>query len=213
VTDFFLQNDKETRVLVADDHQLVREMIASFLSVQHNLSVSVAENYQNTYQMLESDPYDIVLLDVQMPGMNGISSIDSLVRNFSETSIVIFSGVASDQYVQEAFKIGVKGYIPKTFPFKSLLQAIKLVAGGEPFIPSSFANREKQDSVAAKFGLSDSELTVLRMVSEGMSNKEIARQIDKTEVLVKMHMRGICKRLGAQNRTQAAIIALKEKLI
>ena len=211
--DFVEQNELVTRVLVADDHQLVRDMISSFLGAQPNFSVSVAGNYQDVYQMLlESGPFNVLLLDIQMPGMDGIRNIESLVREFSETSVVIFSGVASDQYVQEALKVGAKGYIPKTLPFRSLLNTIRLISSGESFVPSSFATREKQADIEAKFCLSETELSVLRMVCAGMANKEIARELSKTEVLIKMHMRGICKRLGAKNRTQAAIIAIQEKL-
>jgi two-component system nitrate/nitrite response regulator NarP len=213
VTVFAPQNDLVTRVLIADDHQLVREMISSFLSSQPGFLVSVAESYQDAYKMLhESEPFDVVLLDVQMQGMEGIRTVETLVREFSSSSIVIFSGVATNQFIQEALKAGAKGYIPKTLPFKSLLTTIRLVASGESFVPSSFVTRDKREDVAKKFSLSESELSVLRMVCAGLANKEIAREMETTEVLIKMHMRGICKRLGAKNRTQAAVIALREQL-
>ena len=213
VTVFAPQNDLVTKVLIADDHQLIRDMISSFLSAQPGFSVSVAESYQDAYRVLhESEPFDVVLLDVQMQGMDGIRNVEVLVREFSGSSIVIFSGVASDQFVQDALKAGAKGYIPKTLPFKSLLNAIRLVASGESFVPSSFLTKDRSEDVAAKFSLSESELSVLRMVCAGMANKEIAREMETTEVLIKMHMRGICKRLGAKNRTQAAVIALREQL-
>lgn len=213
MTVFAPQNDLVTRVLIADDHQLVREMISSFLSSQPGFLVSVAESYQDAYKMLhESEPFDVVLLDVQMQGMEGIRTVETLVREFSSSSIVIFSGVATNQFIQEALKAGAKGYIPKTLPFKSLLTTIRLVASGESFVPSSFVTRDKREDVAKKFSLSESELSVLRMVCAGLANKEIAREMETTEVLIKMHMRGICKRLGAKNRTQAAVIALREQL-
>jgi len=213
VTVFAPQNDLVTNVLIADDHQLVRDMISLFLSAQPGFSVSVAESYQDVYTVLhKSEPFDVVMLDVQMQGMDGIRNVEVLVREFSGSSIVIFSGVASDQFVQDALKVGAKGYIPKTLPFKSLLNAIRLVASGESFVPSSFLTKDRSEDVAAKFSLSESELSVLRMVCAGMANKEIAREMETTEVLIKMHMRGICKRLDAKNRTQAAVIALREHL-
>lgn len=213
MTVFAPQNDLVTNVLIADDHQLVRDMISLFLSAQPGFSVSVAESYQDVYTVLhKSEPFDVVMLDVQMQGMDGIRNVEVLVREFSGSSIVIFSGVASDQFVQDALKVGAKGYIPKTLPFKSLLNAIRLVASGESFVPSSFLTKDRSEDVAAKFSLSESELSVLRMVCAGMANKEIAREMETTEVLIKMHMRGICKRLDAKNRTQAAVIALREHL-
>jgi len=213
LTVFTPQNDPVTKVLIADDHQLVRELISSFLSVQPGFFVSIAESYQDAYTMLhESEPFDIVLLDVQMHGMEGIRNVEVLVREFSVSSIVIFSGVASEQFVHDALKAGAKGYIPKTLPFKSLLNAIRLISSGESFVPSSFVTKGSREDLAAKFSLSETELGVLRMVCAGMSNKEIAREMETTEVTIKMHMRSICKRLGAKNRTQAAVIALREQL-
>ena len=213
MTVFTPQNDPVTKVLIADDHQLVRELISSFLSVQPGFLVSIAESYQDAYTMLhESEPFDIVLLDVQMHGMEGIRNVEVLVREFSVSSIVIFSGVASEQFVHDALKAGAKGYIPKTLPFKSLLNAIRLISSGESFVPSSFVTKDSREDLAAKFFLSETELGVLRMVCAGMANKEIAREMETTEVTIKMHMRSICKRLGAKNRTQAAVIALREQL-
>jgi len=213
LTVFTPQNDPVTKVLIADDHQLVRELISSFLSVQPGFLVSIAESYQDAYTMLhESEPFDIVLLDVQMHGMEGIRNVEVLVREFSVSSIVIFSGVASEQFVHDALKAGAKGYIPKTLPFKSLLNAIRLISSGESFVPSSFVTKDSREDLAAKFSLSETELGVLRMVCAGMANKEIAREMETTEVTIKMHMRSICKRLGAKNRTQAAVIALREQL-
>lgn len=213
MTVFTPQNDPVTKVLIADDHQLVRELISSFLSVQPGFLVSIAESYQDAYTMLhESEPFDIVLLDVQMHGMEGIRNVEVLVREFSVSSIVIFSGVASEQFVHDALKAGAKGYIPKTLPFKSLLNAIRLISSGESFVPSSFVTKDSREDLAAKFSLSETELGVLRMVCAGMANKEIAREMETTEVTIKMHMRSICKRLGAKNRTQAAVIALREQL-
>ena len=213
MTVFTPQNDPVTKVLIADDHQLVRELISSFLSVQPGFLVSIAESYQDAYTMLhESEPFDIVLLDVQMHGMEGIRNVEVLVREFSVSSIVIFSGVASEQFVHDALKAGAKGYIPKTLPFKSLLNVIRLISSGESFVPSSFVPKDSREDLAAKFSLSETELGVLRMVCAGMANKEIAREMETTEVTIKMHMRSICKRLGAKNRTQAAVIALREQL-
>lgn len=213
MTSFDPTDTTSIRVLIADDHQLIRDMVGAFLLAQKNFSVMHADSYDNvSIVLLENDPFDVVLLDVQMPGMDGIRCIEKLVTEFPHTSFVVFSGSASNLYVQEALKVGAKGYIPKTIPFKSLLNTIMLVASGEIFVPSTFVVNDRPESSACKFDISEIELRVLRMVCAGMANKEIAREMGKTEVLIKMHMRGICKKLGAKNRTQAAIIALREQL-
>lgn len=203
-----------TKVLVADDHQLVREIVSAFISEQPGFLASVAKNYQEVYTMLkEGETFDVVLLDIQMAGMTGIRDLEVLVNEFPESAIVIFSGVASEHFVQKALEAGAGGYIPKALPLKSLLSTIKLIGSGEKFVPLSFLTKDRREDVNAKFSLSESELRVLRMVCVGMSNKEIAREMEATEVIIKMHMRGICKRLNANNRTQAAVIALREELV
>lgn len=213
VMEAFPMTDAKISVLVADDHQLVRNMVATFLASQEDYLVRETETYDGVFSILtEDNPFDIVLLDVQMPGMEGIRCFERLVNNFPETSFVVFSGAVSAQYVQQALNVGAKGYIPKTLPFKSLLSTVSLIAAGEVFVPSFFTMDDKSDHVSSKFELTDIELGVLRMLCAGMSNKEIANEIDKTEVLVKMYMRGICRKLGAKNRTQAAIIALREEI-
>lgn len=198
-------------ILIADDHQLVREMMHAFISNQDNFEVSVAHSYQDALAKLEATGgFDLILLDVSMPGMEGIVSIERLVKAYPDSATVVFSGTASNGFVQEALLAGAKGYIPKSIPFKSLISAIALIASGEVFVPSTFSKVDKETANSSSFNLSDSELAVLRKVRAGWSNKEIAREMDATEVTIKMHMRAICNKLGAKNRTQAAVIALRE---
>ena len=211
---FTTQDAPTTNLLIADDHQLVREMVRDFIGAQPDFMASAVGSFHDAYRSLtDNSPFDVLLLDVQMPGMEGIRSVETLVRDFSDTSVVVFSGVATDHYINEALEVGARGFIPKTLPFKSLLNAIRLINSGEVFVPSSFTTDPTKNEYVEKHGLSRHELSVLRMVCAGLSNKEIAREMAITEVLVKMHMRSICKRMDAKNRTEAAVIALREKII
>lgn len=204
---------EQTSVLIADDHQLVRDLLYVYISSQEEFSATVASSYDSTLEALETGQrFDIVLLDAQMPGMDGIVSIEKIIKQYPEPAVVIFSGTASSEYVHEALVVGARGYIPKTLPFKSLASALKLIASGEVFVPSAFSRTNLAQNQAMRFDLSENELTVLRKVRAGWSNKEIARHMVVSEVTVKMHMRAICLKLGAKNRTQAAVIALREEI-
>ena len=210
---FKAQNAKPISLLIADDHQLVREMMYAFISNQDDFEVSVAHSYHDALSKLEATGgFDIILLDISMPGMEGIVSIESLVKAYPASATVVFSGTASNEFVQEALLAGAKGYIPKSIPLKSLISAITLIASGEVFVPSTFSKANKEAAKSRSFNLSDSELAVLRKVRAGWSNKEIAREVNATEVTIKMHMRAICSKLGAKNRTQAAVIAIREQI-
>ena len=200
-------------MLIADDHQLVREMLFTFISNQDGFEVSLADSFHDALAKIEAaGSFDVILMDARMPGMDGIVSIESLVKAHPSSSVVVFSGTASNQYVREALSVGAKGYIPKSLPFKSFLSAITLIASGEVFVPSTFSTESTASSKSQRFNLSDSEISVLRKVRAGWSNKEIAREMNATEVTIKMHMRAICIKLGAKNRTQAAVIALQEQI-
>ncbi len=210
---FNTKSAKPISILIADDHQLVREMIYAFIENQDEFEASVAHSYDEALTTLEaSGSFDVILLDAHMPGMEGIVSIESLVKAYPGSAIVVFSGTVSNEYVQEALLAGAKGYIPKSLPFKSLLSAITLIASGEVFVPSTFSTGNTDSAKLRSFNLTDSELAVLRKVRAGWSNKEIAREMHATEVTIKMHMRAICNKLGAKNRTQAAVVAVREQI-
>lgn len=198
-------------VLIADDHQLVRDMMHAYISGDGDFHSVVAKSYDDALSVLKSaGNFDVILLDAKMPGMDGVVSIESMVKANPESAVVLFSGTSSDEYVQEALFVGAKGYIPKTLPFQSLLSTIRLIASGEKFVPSSFSSRKPDVSKLNKFNLSLVEMAVLRRVCIGWSNKEIARDTGTSEITIKMHMRSICSKLEAKNRTQAAVIALRE---
>lgn len=200
-------------VLIADDHKLVRDMMSLFIAAQDDFEVSVAQSYDEARAALEANGrIDVILLDAKMPGMLGVVSVQDMVRDFPDSAVVTFSGTSSNAYVQECLRVGTKGYIPKTLPFQSLLSAIRLIASGEIFVPSSFSHANTDSEKLSSYNISEPELKVLRRVCVGWSNKEIARDAGTTEVTVKMHMRSICNKLNAKNRTQAAVIALREEI-
>lgn len=194
------------RILIADDHQLVRELVASHLRAQGDFEVMTVESYSSAERAIgESGAFDIILLDFAMPGVGGVQAVPDLIARNSGKPVVLFSGLARRDTVQEAVARGAAGFIPKSTPARDLPAAIARILAGERYLPPDFETA----SVAQKsdLGLTPRELQVLRAVREGLMNKEIAARMGLSEVTVKMHVRSICTKLNARNRTQAAIVA------
>lgn len=206
-------------VLIADDHQLLLDAMVRPLETC-GFNVHLSNSYSSACERIKEDgPFDVILLDLNMPGMDGLETIKSIVKENTGGSVVLFTGSVSPVIVTRSLEEGVRGFIPKSISLKAMENAIRLVAAGEQFVPYSFfansqdsrANRG-QDS-AGSSNLNERELKVLYAASIGQSNKEIAHELSISEVSVKMHMRSICSKLGAKNRTQAAMIAKQTQII
>lgn len=202
------------KVLIADDHKLLAEAVGSMLTAQGGFDVVTVENYHQALAQLDQDPdVDIVLLDLKMPGMVGLDSVRSIVEKARSGKVVLFTGLVDRHFLNSSLELGVKGLIPKTMPLQSLNSVIQLIMSGQIFVPmiDVINNSEQQSGTGSD--LNEKELFVLRLAADGMTNKEIARDMSCTEVTVKMHMRSICKKLGARNRAHAAMISRELSII
>ena len=205
---------KDLSILIADDHQLVREMIDIFLTNSLNATVKAVENFEDaTTEFASGTHYDVILLDVEMPGMHGLSSVQKAVTMCPDSAVVVFSGSVSNSFIARALQMGVRGYIPKTLPSKSLVNTIRLIASGEMFLPSSYYLQSQAEGPTAELGITPAEMDVLKYLQVGHTNKEIAREMDLTEMTIKMHMRAICAKLSVKNRTQAVLRAIELSLL
>ena len=211
-------NDSNTdgglSVLIADDHQLIREMVEMYLRSQPDIEVSLADSLASTLAACsERSGFDVIMLDLAMPGMAGLTGVEKVIEANHGKPVVLFSGNASRETVNQAIAMGAKGYIPKTLPAKSLTNAIRFVAAGETFLPMSYVMDDQPTPEQQGWNLSAQETRVLKKLCEGKTNKEIAREMELSEVTIKMYMRSICSRLGAKNRTHAAMIANQHCLV
>lgn len=196
----------DQKILIADDHDIVREAVARVLTADMGARVTTVADAESAMKAIAMDgPFAIILLDVSMAGMTGVDVVRRIAQANEPGAVVIFSGVANDDFVARAIESGARGHIPKTQSLASLPDAIRLISSGTVFVP--FNGRPRYESQDSGEGLSDKQLRVLRLVSQGLSNKEIALHLGMTEVTVKMHMRNICSRLGIKNRTQTAMFA------
>lgn len=199
------------RVLLADDHDLVRETLAAYLEAD-GFEVKTAPNLPDAIKIVESSPlFDVILLDYAMPGMNGLEGMKKMISASSDRPVAIISGTATKMVADDVLKSGAKGFIPKTMAAKSLVNAVRFIGAGEMFIPTSFL---KEDSDApSSIDLTPRERQVLMGITEGKSNKEIAIDYDLQEVTVKLHVKTLSRKLGAKNRTHAAMIARDLQLL
>lgn len=207
-------NDPTLEILIADDHQLIREMVEMYLKTQPDIAVSLSDSLASTLDACANrGGFDVVMLDLAMPGMAGLAGVEKVIAANAGKPVVLFSGNASRDTVSQAIAMGAKGYIPKTLPAKSLTNAIRFVAAGETFLPMSYLMDDQPSEEQQNWNLSAQEMRVLKKLCEGKTNKEIAREMELSEVTIKMYMRSICSRLGAKNRTHAAMIANQHCLV
>lgn len=201
-----------SRVLLADDHRLIGEAVAALLSTTERFSVDTAETFDAACACLaEQGPYDIVMLDLRMPGMVGLESIKQIVEKAGKAHVVLFSATADKHTLNRAVEMGVRGLIPKTMPLQSLVSVLRLIESGQMFIPAGSLDEKAPGHEKDK--LSDIELYVLRMAATGLTNKHIANDLNQSETTIKMHMRTICRKLGARNRAHAAVIGRDMSII
>ncbi len=197
------------RILLADDHDMVRETISAYLRNEGGAEVSLATDLSGAMDLISSEgPFDLVLLDYQMPGMMGLDGLAKALEANGGKGVGILSGSAPANTAKAALDAGAIGFIPKTMGAQSLLNAVRFMSAGEVYAPVELMradNTAPTHPLAER--LSPRELEVLDGLCRGLSNKEIARELDLQEVTIKLHVRTLCKKLDAKNRTQAALTA------
>lgn len=202
------------QLLFADDHDLIRDTIYAFLQSEPDIKVSTASDFDEAaVHMNEAAPYDLVILDYNMPGMNGLDGLKKAMELNFGSPIAIISGTTDRKTAEQALDIGAAGFLPKTMSAKSLINAIRFMVSGEQYAPIKFMTQVEEvcaNPWADK--LSDRELQVLEGLTYGHSNKQIARSLDLQEVTIKLHVKTLCRKLDARNRTQAAMAAKEHGL-
>ncbi len=199
------------KILVADDHDLVRETIAAFLTTEGEASVATVGSLPDALsEAKKNGPFDLILLDYNMPGMNGLEGLRKMTETSEGTPVAILSGTATRALAEEAISLGAAGFVPKTLGSKSMISAARFMAAGEIYAPFNFM-QQKEDKASDL--LSNREIDVLQGICRGQSNKEIARDHSIHEATVKLHAKTLCRKLGARNRTHAAMIARDRNLV
>jgi DNA-binding NarL/FixJ family response regulator len=200
------------RILSVDDHPLLREGIAALLAAQPDMKlVAEASNGREAIEQFRLHRPDVTLMDLQMPEMNGVEAMIAICGEFPGARIIVLTTYTGDVQAVRALKAGARAYLLKSLLRKELLETIRMVHAGQKRVLPEVAAELAQH--AGDEALSSREIEVLRLVSRGNANKEIAAQLTITEETVKGHMKNILAKLGANDRTHAVTIGLKRGII
>jgi DNA-binding NarL/FixJ family response regulator len=200
------------RILAVDDHTLLLKGIAAILASQPDMRlVAEASNGREAVDQYRTHRPDITLMDLQMPDMNGLDALIAIREEFPEARIIMLTTYAGDVQVLRAMKIGARGYLLKTLLDKELLETIRAVHRGKKML-SAEASYEIAEH-ATSDALTQAEIDVLRLIAAGCANKQIAERLSITEDTVKGRVKNILSKLGASDRTHAAMIGVKRGII
>jgi two-component system, NarL family, response regulator DegU len=213
------------KILLIEDHTLVRQGFINILNACPEFKVAgEADNAEEALKKLNSISPDIVLMDIGLPGINGIEATTEISKTFPLVKVLILSMRDGEEIVLEAVKAGAKGYILKDTPQEELFKAIKIIYNGGNYIQPQLAYRIFKKMVSseglslktkepAPHELSHRQTEILKLIAQGMPNKEIAEALIISEKTVKAHLRSIFRRLEISNRAQAVIYAIKYNII
>ncbi len=205
-------NSRRIRVLVVDDHFVVRMGLVAALGTENDIEVvAEAGDGQQALEAYRRLLPDVIVMDLRMPECDGVSATERLGRETPPARVVVFSSYGGDENVWRALEAGAHAYVIKSDPQEELIAAIRAVHAGKYFLPPALAAELAQH--VQRPGLTADELAVLRLVVAGRSNKEIGDALGVSEVTVKRRVGHILQKLGAADRTQAAMLAIRRGII
>jgi DNA-binding NarL/FixJ family response regulator len=200
------------RIIAVDDHPIVRQGIAGLVGTQPDMIlVGDASNGREAIQQFRTHHPDIMLMDLQMPEMNGLDALIAIRNEFPEAKVIVLTTYAGDAQILRALKAGAPAYLLKNLLHKELLETIRVVHAGKkalsPEVSYQIAEHATDDL------LTPAEILVLKLIAAGNANKQIGDQLSITEETVKSRVKNILSKLGANDRTHAAMIGLKRGII
>jgi DNA-binding NarL/FixJ family response regulator len=204
------------RIVVVDDHPVVREGLVATLEDDAEFSVAgQAGSASEALRLVAATRPDVILLDLELPGTSGLEVIPALIEAHPEAALLVLTAYDTDERVLGAIRAGARGYLLKGASLETIARAIRTVHSGEPYLDPRIAGK-----VLAELGprkrstaLSDRERQVLGLIAEGLANKHIAQSLGITERTVKYHVTSILNKLGAENRAHAVALAAQRGLL
>jgi DNA-binding NarL/FixJ family response regulator len=207
-----MNDDSKITVLAVDDHPVLRQGIAALIAAQSDMTlVAEAANGREAIQQFRAHQPDVTLMDLQMPEMNGLDAMITIIGEFPDARIIVLTTYTGDVQARRALKAGARGYLLKNSLHRQLLDTIRAVHAGRKALSTEISFELAERS--AEDELSPAEVRVLLLIAQGKSNKEIAAALAVTEDSVKGQVRNILSKLDANDRTHAAMIGLKRGII
>jgi two-component system NarL family response regulator len=207
-----MHKDGSIRIMIADDHPVVREGLAASLNRVPDMTVVCeAADGKEAVELFAQHTPDVALVDLRMPQMDGVEAIGAICERFSAARIVILTTFEGDEDVYRGLRAGARAYLLKDAQLEDLIQCIRIVHDGKNYIPPTIGAKLAERMKGPE--LSSREIEVLKLMAGGKSNKEIAGSLFVSEGTVKGHVNHILAKLGANGRTEAARIAMKRGLV
>jgi DNA-binding NarL/FixJ family response regulator len=203
--------EKKIRIMLVEDHMLMRMGLVSATRIEPDMVVvAEAEDGRQALEYFHKHKPDVTIVDLRLPGMDGIELIKVLQKESPGAKTLVLTSYSGGDDVSRAIQSGASGYVTKNMPLQRVLEAVRAVYAGGQYIPSEIAGRLSERIHSE---LSTRELEVLRLISKGRSNKEIASVLGIVEGTVKAHVTNIFNKIGAEDRTQAITIAMKRQIL
>jgi len=200
------------RILTADDHHLIRAGVSSFLATEPGLEVvGEATNGEEALERYRDVRPDLVLMDLQMPVMDGLTATRAILEEFPDARIVVLTTYAGDEDIHRALDAGAMGYLVKDMMVADVIKVIRLVMSGRRGIPSTIAAKLAEHT--PRVGLTPRETEVISLMASGLTNAQIAQRIGRAEETVKVHVKNILQKLDARDRTEAVTVAARRGFI
>jgi DNA-binding NarL/FixJ family response regulator len=203
---------KPIKVLIVDDHPVVRAGLTSMLGTQPQLDViGAASTGEEAVQMIQSSQPDVLLLDLRMPGMNGIDTLDAMRKSCATARAIILTSFETDEDIYRAVQAGAHGYLLKNTSLKEMVDAISTVNSGKKHFPGNIASKLAERMM--RTNLTAREIEILKMLAKGPTNKQIGRALGISDHTVRNHVNSILEKLEVSDRTEAATTAIQRGII
>src|SRR5262245_56021759 len=207
-----MSDDTRIRVLSIDDHPLVREGIAAIITAQPDMSlIGQASDAHEGIRLYKHTKPDITLMDVRLPDMNGIDALIAIRTEFVNARVIMLSTAQGDVEIQRAIEAGARGFLLKSMPPKEIVAAIRQVHAGKKCVPPEVAAHLAE--YLADEALTAREIEILRLIAAGNRNRDVANVLSISEDTVKVHVKHVMEKLGANDRTEAVVIAVRRGII
>lgn len=208
------------KILIADDHKIIRSgLIALFKSENEKMDISEASNGREVIAMLETNSYDVVLMDIGMPELNGIEATEIIMRQKPDTKILVFSAYDKEKEVKKILELGALGYVLKDDATDELFAAIKSVADGKQYLSRNVSNKLlnsllfKGEEIDFGEVISEREIEILKYICDGFTNKEIGEKLNISDRTVDSHRRNLLQKTGCKNSAELVKYAFTNNLI